>query len=82
MNCLTGEDTMGNGMRFYDIAKALKARREELGYSMHKVAMMMGTSTSSIHYWENGRKAPVLVSLLHWCDVLGMEIHLAVTEEK
>lgn len=76
MTVHTGSETMGNGMRFYDIAHTLQKKREELGWPMRKVAAMIGVNQSSISMWERGRQAPSLVNVLRWCDVLGFEIHL------
>lgn len=56
------------------IVDLLVERREELGLSRRELARRIGTSPSTVHYWETGERNPTLYSLRSWTKVLGYEL--------
>ena len=54
-------------------AKALKARRSELGHTIREAGMASGTSHATISRWEAGRMVPTSPEqLLAICNYLGI----------
>jgi len=56
------------------VAKKLKARREELGYSVNRTAQLAGISHVGLLQFEGGERSPQLRTVLKVADALGVPL--------
>lgn len=66
-------------MEAHAVAKALRARRLELGLTQSQVAQMLNIQKSAVNDHEAGRKSPILWTLNRWASVLGMQVQVVVS---
>lgn len=71
------------------LAKRLKERRIEIGYTQKELGQMIGVTKASISGYENGDRIPSIDTLVDLANALQIEIsyllgveHFAVAEEK
>jgi transcriptional regulator with XRE-family HTH domain len=67
---------MINSMDGRDISAKLKARRQELGLSLHQVARRANTSAATLSRYENGWERFELYTLRKLATVLGCRLHV------
>jgi putative transcriptional regulator len=62
--------------QFYDLAKKIKIRREQLGYTQADLAELTNISLRTIRSIENGEGSTSILFWLKILDVLGLEMKI------
>lgn len=60
----------------------LRAIREDLAMSQENLGGILGMGQTSVCRMENSRLSPDLDTLEQWCEALGVELSVAITEAK
>jgi transcriptional regulator with XRE-family HTH domain len=60
--------------------QALWLRRQDLGWTQKKVAVLVGVTQSMISEWEQGQHTPSLAAFLRWATALGVETRLVADQ--
>ena len=65
------------GQRF-ELAEAIRARREELGWSQRQLAERGGMTQARVARFEAGRTTPTLPPLEHLATALGLTVDVSL----
>jgi transcriptional regulator with XRE-family HTH domain len=65
-------------MRYDDIIKTIKARRESLHVTQETLAVLSGVGLRTLKQFESGKGNPTLLTLQKVGDALGMEVKVVV----
>jgi transcriptional regulator with XRE-family HTH domain len=60
----------------FELAKALKSRRFQLGLTQRELATKLGCAQTLVSMWESGRRGISFAALTNWAEVLGGEVQL------
>jgi transcriptional regulator with XRE-family HTH domain len=65
-------------MRYDDIIKTIKARRDPLHVTQETLAVLSGVGLRTLKQFESGKGNPTLLTLQKVGDALGMEVKVVV----
>lgn len=65
-----------------DIGRTIASIREEKGFSQKELAELIPVNQSNLSRWENGITIPSLQQLERTCEVLGISLELAFSQDK
>lgn len=59
-----------------EILAALDRRREELGLTWQKVALLAEVNPATVHGWVRKSRLPNLYNLVKVCEAIGLEVRV------
>lgn len=59
-----------------EILAALDRRREELGLTWQKAALLAEVNPATVHGWVRKARQPNLYNLIKVCDALGLDVRV------